>query len=332
MRPGADVKMGYYPTPVSVVERIRSFLSFPDDNVNLLDPCCGEGLALKRLKGDAKAATYGIELDERRAEKAKKNLDHVLRGSYEDARISHNAFSCLYLNPPYDWDATSDGDRKEKTFLKGTLKYLQPSGLLIYLIPQARLTEDIAKVLSYHLEGFNTFRFPDKEYKAFKQMVLFGSKKVEPALNDIDFGQLRLVPERELYEIPFSEKPVYTLSPVEPVQLFRSSQIDEQELESELSDSVLWKKLKENPERTDGYMGRPPLPLHKGHLGLLLANGCLDGVVGEGPNRHIVRGKVEKIVSKFEEYEDDTRIEREVENYKVSIKILKKDGEIVSLL
>jgi hypothetical protein len=47
-----------------VVERVRSFLKFPEDNVNLFDPCCGEGLALKNLKGDAKATTYGIELDE----------------------------------------------------------------------------------------------------------------------------------------------------------------------------------------------------------------------------------------------------------------------------
>lgn len=332
MRPGADVKMGYYPTPISVVERIRTFLSFPEDNANLFDPCCGEGLALKKLKGDAKATTYGIELDERRAEKAKKNLDHVLKGSYEDARISHNAFSCLYLNPPYDWDAVNEGERKEKTFLKGTMKYLQPTGIMVYLIPQKRLTEDVAKLLSYRFEDFNVFRFPDREYEEFKQIVLFGSKKYEPALNDNEYESLRTVPQKELYEIPHSDKPIYSLPSAEPVQLFRSSLIDEEELERELADSVLWKKLKESVELTDGYMGRPPLPLHKGHLGLLLANGCLDGVVGDGQDRHIVRGKVEKITSKFEEYEGDTLIEREVENYKVSIKILKRDGDIISLL
>src|SRR5574341_1493283 len=119
MRLEAEIKMGYYPTPLSVVERIRTFIRFPDDNVNLLDPCCGDGSGLKNLKGDAKATTYGIELDQNRANKAKKNLDHVLKGSYEEARISHNAFSCLYLNPPYDWGARSEGqpgERKEKTF------------------------------------------------------------------------------------------------------------------------------------------------------------------------------------------------------------------------
>jgi predicted RNA methylase len=332
MRPGADVKMGYYPTPVSVVERIRSFLSFPDDNVNFLDPCCGEGLALTRLKGDAKMTTYGIELDQYRAEKAKDNLDHVIRGSYEDARISHNAFSCLYLNPPYDWDAVNDGERKEKTFLKSTLKYLQPTGLLIYLVSQNRLSDDIAKILSYRLESFNVFKFPDREYKRFKQIVLFGSKKHDAVLDDHEYESLRSVPEKELREIPCLNEPIYSLPPAAPVELFRSSMIDEEELERALESSVLWKKINGNSKVSDNYMGRPPLPLHKGHLGLLLANGCLDGVVGEGPDRHIVRGKVEKVSSRYEEYEGDTLIEREVESYKVSLKILKKDGDIMTLI
>jgi len=332
MRPGADVKMGYYPTPISVVERIRSFLNFPDDNVNLLDPCCGEGLALKKLQENSNATTYGIELDQYRAEKAKDNLDHIIKGSYEDARISHNAFSCLYLNPPYDWDAVNDGERKEKTFLKGTLKYLQPTGLLVYLISQNRLADDVAKVLSYRLENFSVFRFPDREYKRFRQIVLFGCRKNEAALDDCEFEKLRAIPYKELQEIPCLNEPIYSLHSAEPVELFRSSLIDEEELERDLESSILWKKINANPKMTDGYMGRPPLPLHKGHIGLLLANGCLDGVVGEGPDRHIVRGKVEKMISKYEEYEGDTLIEREVESYKVSLKILKRDGDIMTLI
>ncbi len=39
---------------------------------------------------------------------------------------------------------------------------------------------------------------------------------------------------------------------------------------------------------------RPPLPLDKGHLGLILASGMLDGVV-EGPHGvHVVRGSSHK--------------------------------------
>jgi len=64
-----------------------------------------------------------------------------------------------------------------------------------------------------------------------------------------------------------------------------------------------------------------------------LANGCLDGVVGEGPDRHIVKGKVEKLTTKFvEEKENGVVEERELERFRVSIKILKQDGEIINLV
>ena len=74
------------------------------------------------------------------------------------------------------------------------------------------------------------------------------------------------------------------------------------------------------------------MPLHTGHLGLLLANGYLDGVVGEEQDKHIVRSKVDKITHKYNEYKGDAYIEREVDSYRVSIKILKKDGEIMTLM
>jgi hypothetical protein len=200
MRLEARIKMGYYPTPLSVIDRVRYSLTFPADNVNFLDPCCGEGLALKNLVKDANATTYGIELDDYRAEQAKANLDHVLKGSYEDARISNSAFSCLFLNPPYDWDTPpeANGDnteRKEKTFLRGTVRYLQPEGLLIYIVPQKRVSGDIAKILSYRFEDFNVFRFPEEEYPEYKQIVLFGAKKHESYLNEGEFDWLRGIPE-----------------------------------------------------------------------------------------------------------------------------------------
>ena len=91
MRIEARIKMGYYPTPLSVVERIRSFLRFPHDHVSLFDPCCGEGLALKNLAKDAKVTTYGIELDESRAEQVKINLDHKKQVSITPSKAGPQA-------------------------------------------------------------------------------------------------------------------------------------------------------------------------------------------------------------------------------------------------
>lgn len=327
--------MGYYPTPLPVADKVRSYLKFPQDNASLFDPCCGEGQALKKLGEHAKATTYGIELDEYRAKQAKATLDHVIKGSYDDAKISNNVFSCLFLNPPYDWETARDAarsERTEKAFLKGTIRYLQPSGTLIYIIPQNWLTGDVARILSFRFDDCSAFRFPDDEYERFRQIVLFAVKKPRESLDEKAFSRMKRIPGQTLEAIPYSSAPLYDLPPSKAVHMFRSSAIDEAELEKELIGSVLWKQLCSSSSADNGNLGRPPLPLHTGHLGLLLANGCLDGVVGKGRDKHIVRGKVEKITNKFDEHDGDAVVEREVDSYRVSIKLLKKDGDILTLM
>ncbi len=281
--------MGYYPTPLGVVDRMRTFVRYPDDRVNLLDPCCGEGDALRRLAGDANAVTYGVELDGHRAEEAKGRLDHVLKCAYQDARISHDAFAGLFLNPPCDWTARSEdeasGDRTEGTFLRGTTDYLQPDGVLVYIIPQHRVTERVARYLAHRYGDLISFRFPDEDYEQFRQAVVCGVRKPEPSLAGDDLEELVAIPFRDLRELPYLDTPMYPLPPSPDVRLFHSTVIDETELERELRESRLWTRLEEDGRR-NGRMGRPPLPLHSGHLGLLLASGYLDGVVGEGDERH----------------------------------------------
>ena len=50
MRIAGRIKMGYYPTPVKVVDCIKTcLLLFPREPFTALDPCCGEGLALEQL-------------------------------------------------------------------------------------------------------------------------------------------------------------------------------------------------------------------------------------------------------------------------------------------
>lgn len=335
MRTQGRIKMGYYPTPLPVIDRIRSFVSFPEEEASLLDPCCGEGLALERLAGDANVSTYGIELDDFRAEQSKERLDRVLKGSYEDARISNNAFSCLFLNPPYDWKTPEEGstsERKEKSFLKGTMKYLRPEGTLVYIIPQDRMKKDIARILSYRFQNHNIFRFPDEDYNEYKQIVLFGAKKQKALLDENEFNLLKNIPYETLDEIPRSDSPVYNLPPSGSIYLFRSSRIDEEELEKELEDSSIWKKLRGYAGKDYNSIGKPPLPLHTGHLGLLLANGYLDGVVGEGDNKHVVRGKVDKVTNKYSEYQGDVTVERKIDSYRVSIKLLDREGKISTLM
>ena len=70
---------------------IKKAVIFPESAVNILDPCCGEGLALETLADEEKAVTYGVELDEVRAEEAQNHLKRVGFGSFFHSRISSGA-------------------------------------------------------------------------------------------------------------------------------------------------------------------------------------------------------------------------------------------------
>jgi len=337
MRLAGRIKMGYYPTPLSVVNRIKSFISVPENqSVKAFDPCCGEGLALKHLADGWNCQAYGVELDEHRAEEAKGNLDKVLKCGCAQARITNSCYSVLFLNPPYDEETFSNGmvtssERKEKIFLRDTIKYLKPKGLLIYIIPQLRLDKAIAKILSYRFESINVYKFQGDEYNTFGQVVVFGVKKKNPEIDKDTYETLKKVREIDLPELPFANKPIYRFPEPGKVNLFRSTVIDLQELAKEAEASLLWRNFREMARIDETANLRPPLPLHQGHIALMLANGCLDGVVGQGNDRHVVKGKVQKVVKKYQEQSEGTIEEREIDQYQVSIRILTIDGEIRTL-
>jgi hypothetical protein len=75
MRLAAQAKMGYYPTPDSVTPLIAKYLKRQRDGlIRVLDPCAGEGTAIKLIGDRLKAETFGIELDLERGGKAKEIL------------------------------------------------------------------------------------------------------------------------------------------------------------------------------------------------------------------------------------------------------------------
>jgi hypothetical protein len=336
MRIAGRMKMGYYPTPSRVVEQIRKCLSFPREPFTALDPCCGEGIALEQLVGGSQAGTYGVELDEYRAEAAQNRVQNLLKCGIEETRIAHQSCSLLFLNPPYDEatredDADTKTERQEKAFLRMTVPYLVPGGVVVYIIPQTRLNRGIARLLASRFERINVFRFPDPDYDDFRQVVVLGVRKAENSLDERMALKLQNVPNRKLKPLPETATTRYAVPPAGPLNLFRSTVIDPAELEKQMAQSPLWRRFHAMTTRSELKLPRPPLPLHSGHLGLLLAAGKLDGIVGAGADCHVVKGKVTKVVSKVEEYKGDVLEQRELDRYVVSIKILNRNGEIREL-
>jgi hypothetical protein len=336
MRIHGRIKMGHYPTPPQVVEQIRNYLSFPPSPFCSLDPCCGEGTALKGLVAETGAITYGVELDHQRAAKSKGRLHHVLRCGIEESRIQRGSCSLLFLNPPYDEltleeESNIKTERQERAFLRMTVPYLVPGGVLVYIIPQNRMVKAIVRLLASRFERIQVFRFPDPEYGDFNQIVVFGVRKPDNILDDREALRLQRIPKLNL--IALSDKPEihYPVPTSVPLTLFRSVHIDPEDLKKQMTQSVLWKRFTDLTTRSEIQIPRPPLPLHSGHLGLLLAAGKLDGIVGAGRDTHLVKGSVRKITTVHQEIKGEALEERELDRYVVSIKILNRNGDMREL-
>jgi hypothetical protein len=336
MRIQGRIKMGHYPTPPRVVELIRDYLYFPPGQFSTLDPCCGEGDALAGLVAGTSAITYGVELDHQRAEESKRRLHNVLRCGIEETRIQHRSCSLLLLNPPYDeltLEEESNGktERQERAFLRMTVPYLIPGGVLVYIIPQNRLDKAIARLLASRFEHIHVLRFPDPEYGDFRQIVVFGVKKADNTLDEQEALRLQNASHVDLVPLSISPEIHYTVPASGPLTLFRSMLIDPEDLKKHMVQSALWKRFSALTTRSELRIPRPPLPLHSGHLGLLLAAGKLDGIMGTGEDSHLVKGSVRKITSVLQEIKGEVLEERELDRYVVSIKILNQHGEIREL-
>ncbi len=140
MRPPAIEKMGYYPTDEPVIESIQSYIAPTASRARLFDPCAGEGHAASLLGKALNCETWGVELSPERAAKAEQALDKVYQAPWQACFLTDESISCLFLNPPYEYDRFDDQKRLELEFLKTTTSKLAHGGVLIYIIPQRILS------------------------------------------------------------------------------------------------------------------------------------------------------------------------------------------------
>ncbi|MEW6717699.1 MAG: DUF6094 domain-containing protein [Chloroflexota bacterium] len=104
-------------------------------------------------------------------------LDHVLNTRFEYAVLTRGTFSAVLLNPPYDGETeTGSGTRLEERFLAETTPLLAAGGVMVYIIPHARITEAVARHPASWYEDLRCYRLAGEDYVVFKQVVIFGSK------------------------------------------------------------------------------------------------------------------------------------------------------------
>lgn len=182
---------------------------------------------------------------------------------------------------------------------------LLPGGILVYVVPEKYLPE-YASTLTAQFENLSTYRFPAEHYDAFKQVVVFGVKRATPSypssLPEVA-GDLSLACAR--YVVPEGK---------DAPQLYLTGQ-DPEVLVDEARTKGCWRRAWDLLTPPDPHAFRPPLPLRKGHVALMMASGLLNNTVVEADGRRLlVRGRVRKEVVSYDEEDDKgtKHIERDV--------------------
>lgn len=331
-RLGAQALAGFYAASERAITQLVKHLQCkplnpdkPRDTVQVLDPCAGEGLAVKQIAealGIPNEKVYCIELDAGRTERIKENIPGCqLLGpaSFFGSMITGCSFGIAYVNPPFDTDLFAGGGREELKFAEEATKKLVPLGVLVLVCPINALIgrRSFVEFLDAHFEDLGLYKFPDGE-RPYREIVVFGRKRRQslpiselskhgtlhqmqchygnyitldrlPPLGDFQpksyqNGQPSYEREEHIrtWEVPTGWAP----------STWKKTEFTDDELAKAVADSPLNTHLREVVERPPD---RPPLPLDKGHLGLMLASGKLDGVVHTPFGAHVVRGSCHKV-------------------------------------
>ena len=340
MRLPGRMRLGFYPLPLPEAERIRRFLAFPEKQCSALDPCVGDGAAFAEIACDKSVLRYGVEVDTGRAEQAGTRGIDVIHGNCFDVQCPVDAFSLIYLNPPYDFEVGEEkSQRMEKLFLEHVRRWLKPLGVLVLVAPAKRIA-DCAVVLSRHFRDVRIYRLAEPDCVRYQQVVVLGLRRTRQErdrLQDREIIQAQLwlgSLDRRLQEIlPLPAEPdyIYAAPPGAPVRLVhRGLPLDE--LEDLLPRSSAYRQASAVIfGRQSDVAGRPLTPLHGGHVGLLCTAGMLNGIFGEGESRHIANWQSVKLVEKTEEEEDGKTIIRERERFSSELTLIFSSGEIAVL-
>lgn len=335
MRLEAQEKLGFYPAAPEAIAGLAKHLvcsgagignaaTGNDGNgeIYALDPCAGEGAAIRQLSeelGIPQTGVYAIELDDGRgaAVRAAMPHAHVLSPcSFDGAVVGWGSFGLVYCNPPYDY-LLGGGGREELNFARISANLLCRGGVFVLVLPYAQLlTRDTKSFLDSHFEDCGAFCFP-AACRSYNEVVFIGRKRrinltlegaykkgwLHNQLHIESWGSLGPKCAAQLQELGEPQRRWVDgiLEPEVDEYLFQSWIIPRcfkphsfakgAYLPDELLAAISRSKLNRLVEgEYEPPTKQPPIPLGGGHVATLLAAGNLDGIVLSPRGNHVLRG------------------------------------------
>lgn len=314
---GAQQKKGYYKTPSHLISKIAKYLVCEaPQSTRVLDPCAGTGEALYLLGRELEippANLYANELDEERAALCREHagMNIACGCGVSELRTPHYAYPLIYVNAPYDWEGEGKG-RTEEKFLT-TLSYLCNNGILIMLVPHYILSRrEFRDELPLLFKDIIICRFPEDDFKAFGQSVVFARKKYGKLKGEVENYEAELSGDRVLGDGSLHRNGKYSI-PANPNGrgfYFHSENLDQHTF-VQIANSAACQKdmtygLLPPPMRTTKTL----MPLRTGHTGWLLSTGLMDGIYRRSDGAlWVVGGTVKQRVDKKTEVQEDRTVE-----------------------
>jgi 16S rRNA G966 N2-methylase RsmD len=334
MRLAGRLKLGFYPLPVREAQRIRTRLKYPEQ-FSAIDPCVGDGVAFKELLGSSDAHAYGVEIDSYRAEQAEQLGIKVIQANALTVRSPVESVSLLYLNPPYDFEIGQQGNKRlESVFLEHTYRWLRQKGVLVFVIPQTQLRV-CARLLAEQFIDLRIYRMTELESVQYSQVVVMALRRPRTVhLQDSELLQSteylrRMADQAEIEPLTDAADATYAVPPSGPAS-FVGQGIPLDKVEDLLPHTSAYRQASRVliHERST-IRGRPLTPLHGGHVSLLATAGMLNGLFGEGEDRHIAHWRSVKFVDHWEENEPNgALVKHDRERFSHELTLVHADGRI----
>lgn len=339
--------MGYLPIEDKHYESIFSLVAPATPAYKLLDPFAGEGEFLEAAAKKWNIMPYANELDGERAAKCIERFGpkQAVRSDALRLRASNAAFSCLWVNPPYDHDKAATGNKRvEFAMLRHSWKWAMDGGLVLWAIYISHLTEEAMAFLAKNSRRVDVWALHGKHLNQYDQIVVAAVAGHQPDPNKL--YQDILSQKANPLPLTLQDDPVYTVpAPTAGRRFtFAPDMIDAQRgllLVEELGawQSQAFQALLDVPPPPEQI--EPVVAPRPGHMALVLAAGIANGAVIDTNDygQVAIRGKTRHIeqVARVDVESDPNDPERQIKKTTIRLKpattltLLAGDGTLVEM-
>lgn len=272
----------------------------------VLDSHAGTGGFLEHLRTRFPGIqTYGMNTNAQQALQARRDFPDVpmlVAHPGHNVKAPDDAFGAAFVPDLADAEA--------QIWYPWLWRHLAPGGVVWALVADSHVPDMFARslrgfrwrvvyrpnygqaVLAVGMTRINHRRKTALDEKILRQLARPEAAGIERHLLQL-MAEAPAKPDHHAWRAWSTLQPPTRVTPVEPFQtVWRTP--DELAL---ILENSPWARetVQEALAAPDPRLQLPPLPLKPGHLALSLVTGQFDGPVGQGPDRHVVRGRVVRL-------------------------------------